>query len=276
MKRKRKSPSLLGLSLFIAFVAVSGYVLSYNGYIDNPFDNISFSAQQLSGNSLILGGTAGGSPTDFGGGSLDGSALNASGTGSLELSASGLDSSSTGSLDGSALDASGTGSLELSATDLNSSTSSAGTGSLDANASGTSGLDANTSSLQSVPRFGDEDFDGGREGREGRGESFQASGSSTSASGTSAASDLPVLSSGGLSGGITAPTGFAAPAVTVQATPRGGDFGSINWSDLGSVLFDLWFICAVTAAFIVVQQIYLFITRQIKSRLAQSKSAQPV
>lgn len=48
---------------------------------------------------------------------------------------------------------------------------------------------------------------------------------------------------------------------------RGGDTqSSISWSDFGDVLYNLWFVCATTAVFIVVQQVFKFIVRQYKRR----------
>ena len=46
-----------------------------------------------------------------------------------------------------------------------------------------------------------------------------------------------------------------------------GDENSIAWSDLGDVLYNLWFICAITAVFIVVQKVFKFSLKQFKSRL---------
>lgn len=40
-----------------------------------------------------------------------------------------------------------------------------------------------------------------------------------------------------------------------------------DWSDMGSVLYDFWFICATTAVFIVVQWLFKFGKKQFKSRM---------
>src|SRR6185295_105184 len=130
--RKRKAPSLLGIVLFIAFVAITGRIFAYNGYFDNPFDNISFTAAQLNDGGLILG-------TDSG----DSSSADAP-NGSLELSASSLDSTGNGSLElsASSLDSSGAGTFELSASDLSTSA--------DANAA-VSPNDNSSTSLQLPP-----------------------------------------------------------------------------------------------------------------------------
>jgi hypothetical protein len=55
---------------------------------------------------------------------------------------------------------------------------------------------------------------------------------------------------------------------TFAPPDRGGeDQNNINWSDFGSVLYDFWFICAVTAVFIVVQRTFKFSIKQVKNRL---------
>jgi hypothetical protein len=58
-----------------------------------------------------------------------------------------------------------------------------------------------------------------------------------------------------------------------QLPPDSGDTGfremdSISWSQLGSVFFDLWFLCAVTAVVIVVQQVLSAGRNLYKSRFA--------
>ena len=61
---------------------------------------------------------------------------------------------------------------------------------------------------------------------------------------------------------------------TFTPPDRGGDDqNSINWSDFGSVLYDFWFICAVTAVFIVVQRVFKFSIKQVKNRLPTMATA---
>lgn len=47
---------------------------------------------------------------------------------------------------------------------------------------------------------------------------------------------------------------------------RGGENGSVNWSQFGEVLFNVWFISAVTAVLIVGQQTFSFFTRWMRQR----------
>lgn len=55
--------------------------------------------------------------------------------------------------------------------------------------------------------------------------------------------------------------------------PGQGDSEGIAWSDFGDVLYDLWFIAATTAVFIVVQQVFRFSLKQIKSRMPEVAAA---
>ncbi len=48
--------------------------------------------------------------------------------------------------------------------------------------------------------------------------------------------------------------------------PDRGDQNSISWSDIGDVLYNVWFICATTAVFIVVQYVFKFTLKQFKRR----------
>jgi hypothetical protein len=72
-----------------------------------------------------------------------------------------------------------------------------------------------------------------------------------------------------LSGSDTA----SNPGANVPVGPGRGDQNSIAWSDLGDVLYDLWFICATTAVFIVVQQVFRFSLKQFKSRMPRVAAA---
>lgn len=51
------------------------------------------------------------------------------------------------------------------------------------------------------------------------------------------------------------------------------DRSAISWADIGDVLYDLWFICATTAVFIVVQFVFKFSLKQIKHRLPAMAAA---
>ncbi|MFN8420025.1 MAG: hypothetical protein U0528_12405 [Anaerolineae bacterium] len=48
----------------------------------------------------------------------------------------------------------------------------------------------------------------------------------------------------------------------------GDDAQPLAWDQIGDVLYDWWFICAVTAGFIVVQSVYKFSSKQLKNRLS--------
>jgi len=47
----------------------------------------------------------------------------------------------------------------------------------------------------------------------------------------------------------------------------------IKWSDLGEVFYDLWFICATTAVFIVVQYLFKLSVKQFKNHLPTATAA---
>lgn len=51
------------------------------------------------------------------------------------------------------------------------------------------------------------------------------------------------------------------------------DRNAISWADIGDVLYDLWFICATTAVFIVVQFVFKLTLKQIKHRLPAMAAA---
>lgn len=63
--------------------------------------------------------------------------------------------------------------------------------------------------------------------------------------------------------------------------PPDGDFGpsgrdtqvSIQWSEIGDVLFDLWFLFAVAAVVIVLQKVFSLARSQFKKRLPRSAAA---
>ncbi len=78
--------------------------------------------------------------------------------------------------------------------------------------------------------------------------------------------------------GLTPPVGFAAPSVppTSDAASSGTSFqsdrgergfpgeGGFASSQVGGVLFNLWFICAITAVVVVLQQSIDFIRRRMR------------
>lgn len=49
MKRRNKWINLIAFAVFVLFVGVSGYALSASGYVDNPFDQISFLSRWAGG-----------------------------------------------------------------------------------------------------------------------------------------------------------------------------------------------------------------------------------
>jgi hypothetical protein len=57
---------------------------------------------------------------------------------------------------------------------------------------------------------------------------------------------------------------------TIALPDRGGDQNSIAWSDIGDVLYNLWFICATTVVFIVVQYLFKFALNQFKRRMPRT------
>ena len=46
-----------------------------------------------------------------------------------------------------------------------------------------------------------------------------------------------------------------------------GEQGGIDWSSIGDVVYDWWFIAATTVVFIVIQQVFKFSSHQFKTRL---------
>lgn len=102
----------------------------------------------------------------------------------------------------------------------------------------------------------------------------------------SSAVQLPSASTSAASSSFTLPSADQLGSASVDATgtnlQSGGfdatlsfDQSSVDWSDIGDVLYDLWFICATTAVFIVVQQIFKFSVKRIKqSRLPAVAAAQ--
>ena len=53
----------------------------------------------------------------------------------------------------------------------------------------------------------------------------------------------------------------------------GHDENSIQWSQIGGVLFDLWFLCAATVFVIIMQQIVGFMIRGLKRRTRPAMAA---
>jgi hypothetical protein len=66
-----------------------------------------------------------------------------------------------------------------------------------------------------------------------------------------------------------APTSGDLASDTTPITVEGTDVDTavpdkgIDWSQFGSVLFNIWFLCAVTAVVIVLQQVLVFIKRRL-------------
>lgn len=82
---------------------------------------------------------------------------------------------------------------------------------------------------------------------------------------------LPDLDSGTSTNTGSAASSNTALTPTNQRPARpDGDFGggsqTLNWSDFGSVLYDLWFMAAVTAVVIPLQYLIRFVIRQTKRR----------
>lgn len=50
--------------------------------------------------------------------------------------------------------------------------------------------------------------------------------------------------------------------------PAHREQGGMDWSSIGDVLYDWWFIAATTVVFIIVQFVFKFSTRQFKTQLA--------
>lgn len=58
---------------------------------------------------------------------------------------------------------------------------------------------------------------------------------------------------------------------------RGGEeSASINWSSIGSVLFNLWYLAATTAVIIIIQRPLGFLITRIRQRFHPPASAAPV
>jgi len=77
----------------------------------------------------------------------------------------------------------------------------------------------------------------------------------------------PVRSfNGGTGSTNTTPSGSTNVAQVPPAGEQGsgGEQASINWSQLGNVLFDLWFLCATTAVVIVAQKAGRYLIQQVK------------
>jgi hypothetical protein len=66
-----------------------------------------------------------------------------------------------------------------------------------------------------------------------------------------------------------------ADGAPLDGSPEGvpGDQNAVDWSDWADVAYDLWYICATVASFIVIQQIFRFIVRQIKRRAPRMAAA---
>lgn len=72
----------------------------------------------------------------------------------------------------------------------------------------------------------------------------------------------------------TSDTGAATdPGANTFAGPGPDDQNSIWWSDVSDVLYNLWFICAITAVFIVVQYMFKFSLKQFKRRMPRMAAA---
>lgn len=102
-------------------------------------------------------------------------------------------------------------------------------------------------------------------GRGGRGEGFTP----------------PERSEGSSAEGFSAPEGFTSPdgAASREASSgetttqpmrreggRGGESQGIQWSQLGAVLFDIWFLFAASGAVIVIGLFYQLVRKQVKAR----------
>ena len=90
----------------------------------------------------------------------------------------------------------------------------------------------------------------------------------TSASSTGSGVDLTSLSDTNTQFQLPPPDAVAGASADTGAAFGGSDRENrIVWSDIGGVFYNLWFISAVTACFIVVQYIFKFSVKQIKYRL---------
>ena len=90
----------------------------------------------------------------------------------------------------------------------------------------------------------------------------------TSASSTGSGVDLTSLGDTNTQFQLPPPDAVAGASADTGAAFGGSDRENrIVWSDIGGVFYNLWFISAVTACFIVVQYIFKFSVKQIKYRL---------
>lgn len=78
--------------------------------------------------------------------------------------------------------------------------------------------------------------------------------------------DTSVISAGDQTVTLAADSTFAEKPVDAGNGGTGHDENSIQWSQIGDVLFDLWFLCAATVFVIVMQQIVVFMIRGLKRR----------
>jgi hypothetical protein len=65
---------------------------------------------------------------------------------------------------------------------------------------------------------------------------------------------------------LAADSTFAEKPLDTGNGIAGHDENSIQWSQIGDVLFDLWFLCAATVFVIIMQQIVGFMIRGLKRR----------
>lgn len=72
---------------------------------------------------------------------------------------------------------------------------------------------------------------------------------------------------------LAADDSFAGRPFDGDRLDRGEGQGTIQWSQIGDVLFDLWFICAATAVVIVLQQLVSFAIRSFKRRARPAMAA---
>ncbi|MEO8610766.1 MAG: hypothetical protein ABI690_22905 [Chloroflexota bacterium] len=72
---------------------------------------------------------------------------------------------------------------------------------------------------------------------------------------------------------LTSSDTFSASALDAGNGAAGHDENSIQWSQIGDVLFDLWFLCAATVFVIIMQQIVGFLIRGLKRRTPPAMAA---
>lgn len=72
---------------------------------------------------------------------------------------------------------------------------------------------------------------------------------------------------------ITSGDAFSASPLDAGNGDAGHDENSIQWSQIGDVLFDLWFLCAATVFVIIMQQIVGSIIRGLKRRTRPALAA---